>query len=209
MAEVGAFWRSEADAPAPDMEYHFAPAYFVEHGLQTWDAPALTIAPSYVAPDTRGSVLVRSADPLRKPAVRLNMLGSEREMEAMVRAVQFAREIAAAAPVRDVVGMQIGPGAAVQGHEEIVAWLRGNAQHTYHPSCSARIGPEGEGALDPQLRVHGVEGLRVADCSAMPTITRGNTHAPAVMIGERCADFIRGAAPAATAAAEPTLARAS
>ena len=192
VAETGGFWRSDSSLPAPDLQLYFAPAYFVEHGLQTWDAPALTIALSYVAPESRGSVLVRSADPLRKPAVRLNLLASDREMDAMVRGIELAREIAASAPVREVADIEICPGAPVKTRPEIVAWLRASAQHTYHPACSVRIGREGEGALDDELRVHGVEGLRVADCSAMPTVIRGNTHAPAVMIGERCAQLVRG-----------------
>jgi choline dehydrogenase-like flavoprotein len=79
--------------------------------------------------------------------------------------------------------------------EEITAWLRANVPHTYHPACTARIGSETDGVLDPQLRVHGVLGLRVADTSIMPTVTRGNTMAPAVMIGERCAELIRAPHP--------------
>ncbi len=191
VGEAGGFWRSDPSLPAPDLQLYFAPAYFVEHGLHSWDAPAMTVALSLVAPETRGSVLVRSADPLRKPAVRLNLLGSEAEMAAMVRGIALAREIAAAGPVRDCAGLEISPGKAVSSDEEVVRWLRASAQHTYHPACSVRIGPEDEGAVDPQLRVYGVEGLRVADCSVMPSVVRGNTHAPTVMIAERCADLIR------------------
>lgn len=191
VGEGGGFWRSDPSLPGPDTQLYFAPAYFVEHGLQTWDAPAMTIGLSQVAPQSTGSVLVRSADPLRKPVVRLNLGSAEAEIEAMVRGVQLAREIAGAAPIRDAVAFEISPGAVNTSREDVVTWLRAGVQHTYHPACTVRMGAEGEGALDPQLRVHGVEGLRVADCSAMPKVIRGNTHAPTVMIAERCADFIR------------------
>jgi choline dehydrogenase len=95
----------------------------------------------------------------------------------------------------------------VRTREELAAWIRTTCQHTYHPACSARIGAPGDGVVDPELRVHGIERLRIADTSVMPTVTRGNTHAPAVMIGERCAELIRagagGARAASSAAAVP------
>jgi choline dehydrogenase-like flavoprotein len=191
VGEAGGFFRSDPSLPAPDIQLYLAPAYFVEHGLQTWDAPAMTIALSCVAPQSRGSVLVRSADPLRKPAVRLNLLAAQAEVDAMLAGVDLAREIAAAGPLAGSVGMEISPGAQVRSRDELVRWLRAGVQHTYHPACTAAIGPAGEGAVDPELRLHGIEGLRVADCSVMPTVIRGNTHAPAVMIGERCAELMR------------------
>ena len=86
---------------------------------------------------------------------------------------------------------EITPGKGIRTRQEIAAWIRTSAQHTYHPACTARIGSPQDGAVDSELRVHGVERLRIADCSVMPTVTRGNTHAPTVMIGERCAEFIR------------------
>ncbi len=97
---------------------------------------------------------------------------------------------------------EITPGAGVRTREEIAAWIRTTCQHTYHPACTARIGSPQDGAVDSELRVHGVERLRIADTSVMPTVIRGNTHAPAVMIGERCAEFVRR--PAAASAASPT-----
>jgi choline dehydrogenase len=115
----------------------------------------------------------------------------------MIDAVELAREIAAAGPARGVLGTEITPGPEVRSREEVAAWIRATCEHTYHPSCTARMGAPADGAVDPELRVHGVERLRIADCSVMPTVTRGNTHAPAVMIGERCAEFVRAGTPAA------------
>src|SRR5207248_3266266 len=161
-----------------------------EHGLVPWDAPASVIGLSYIAPRSLGTVRIRSADPLRKPAVTYNMLSDQSEMAEMIDAVLRAREITQAGPVRQMLGAEITPGAQIQSRDDIAAWIRTTCQHTYHPSCTARIGSPEDGVLDPQLRVHGIDGLRVADCSAMPRVTRGNTHAPTVMIGERCADFV-------------------
>ena len=191
VAEMVAHVQTDPAMPAPNFQFLFAPAYFFEHGLQSWDEPAATIALSMWTPESRGHVRVRSADPLRKPAVQLNMLTMESEMDQMIDAVGLAREIAEAGPAREVLTGEISPGPSLQSRDEIAAWVRGTAQHTYHPACSARIGDETAGAVDPQLRVHGIEGLRIADASVMPTITRGNTHAPSLMIGERCAEFIR------------------
>jgi choline dehydrogenase len=119
------------------------------------------------------------------------MLSTRSEMEELIDAVELARDIAAAGPARSVLGAEITPGNDVRSRGDIEAWIRTTVQHTYHPSCTARIGTPQDGVVDPQLRVHGVDGLRVADASVMPTIIRGNTNAPAIMIGERCSDFIR------------------
>jgi choline dehydrogenase len=177
----------------------FGAGFFFEHGLVSWDAPAGVIGLSYIAPRSRGTVRIRSADPTRKPAVMLNMLSESAEREEMLDAVERAREIAATGPARAVLAGEITPGPDIRTREEIAAWIRTSCQHTYHPACTARIGSPQDGVVDPELRVHGVERLRIADCSVMPTVIRGNTHAPAVMIGERCAELIkRGGAAVAT-----------
>jgi choline dehydrogenase len=113
------------------------------------------------------------------------------DVDALIRAVRRSREISATEPMSGLIEAELQPGSDVQTDEEIEAWIRRTCEHTYHPACTARMGPEGEGVVDPQLRVHGVQGLRVADASVLPVITRANTNAPAIMVGERCASFIR------------------
>jgi choline dehydrogenase len=191
IAEAAAHVRTDASMPAPNFQCLFAPGYFFDHGQMSWDAPAATIALSYIGSRSRGSVRIRSNDPARKPRVVYNMLSTRSEMEEMIDAVELARDIAASGPARSVLGAEITPGTNVRRRDDIEAWIRTTVQHTYHPACTARIGTPHDGVVDPQLRVHGVDGLRVADASVMPTIIRGNTNAPAIMIGERCADFIR------------------
>ncbi|HEV3055989.1 MAG TPA: GMC family oxidoreductase N-terminal domain-containing protein [Solirubrobacteraceae bacterium] len=205
-AETGAHIRTDPTMPAPNFQMLFGAGFFFEHALVSWDAPAAVIGLSYIAPRSRGTVRIRSADPSRKPAVVLNMLSEQSEMEEMVDAVERAREIAASTPAREYLAAEITPGADVRTRDEIAAWIRTTCQHTYHPACSARIGSPQDGVVDPELRVHGIERLRVADCSVMPTVTRGNTHAPAVMIGERCAELIRAGAGGARAASSAAAA---
>ncbi len=205
IAEALAHVRTREELEAPDFQLLFGPAFFWEHGTVEHPKPAMVIAQSYWTPASRGTVLARSRDPHELPEVRLNMLTEREDLEAMIRAIRLSREIAATAPLAEFVGEEIHPGAAVQSDGELEAWIRATAEHTYHPACTARMGEPGEGAVDAELRVHGVEGLRVADTSVLPTITRANTNAPAMMVGERCAEFIRAGArtsdPAAAQAA--------
>lgn len=192
-AECGAHINTDSSAAVPNFQLLFGPGFFFEGGAMSWDAPAATVAVSYLAPTSRGTVRIRSNDPTRKPAISYNMLASQAEVEDMIDGVEFARMLAATEKARSVLGAEITPGPGVRTRDEIAAWVRSSAQHTYHPTSSARIGTPHDGVVDPHLRVHGVEGLRIADCSVMPTIIRGNTNAAAIMIGERCADFIRAA----------------
>jgi choline dehydrogenase len=191
IAEGAIHFRTDASMPAPNIQALLSPSFFYNHGLTSWDAPAATIALSYIGSRSCGQVRIRSNDPRRKPAVTYNMFSTELELDEMVDAVEFARAVAANAQNSGVLRAEITPGDGVRTRDEIKRWIRTSVQHTFHPSCTARIGSPTDGVVDPKLRVHGVDGLRIADTSIMPTIVRGNTHAPAVMIGERCSDFIK------------------
>lgn len=178
--------------PAPNFQIIFAPGHVVDHGAESWPTPTFTIAVSYLAPRSRGSVLVADSNPLNKPQVRYNLLSQDSEIDEMLEAVALAQQIAAAEPVRAFRGAPAGPLGSSTDRNVLRTAIRQTCQHTYHPSCTARIGSPDDGAVDAQLRVHGVDGLRVADVSVMPTITHGNTMAPAYMIGEKAADLVRG-----------------
>ena len=191
IAEGAIHFRTDPSMPAPNFQVLLSPSFFYNHGLTSWDAPAATMALSYIGSRSHGSVRIRSNDPTRKPAVTYNMFSTESELDEMVDAVEFARAVAASAQNSGVLRAEITPGDGVRTRDEIKGWIRTSVQHTFHPSCTARIGSPTDGVVDPKLRVHGVEGLRIADTSIMPRIVRGNTHAPAVMIGERCSDFIK------------------
>lgn len=191
IAEALAHVRSSPDLRDPDFQLVHGPAFFWQHGEGEHPTPAMVIGQSYWTPESRGWVKARSADPREKPAVQLNLLTDRRDVEAIIRAIRISREIAATAPLADVLGDEIHPGRAVETDEQLEGWIRRHCEHTYHPACSARMGDPDEGALDAQLRVRGLDGLRVADASALPVITRANTNAPAILMGERCAHFIR------------------
>jgi choline dehydrogenase len=210
IAEALAHVRSRPELTSPDFQLLFGPAFFWQHGAVEHPRPALVIAQSYWTPRSRGHVRAVSADPRQKPAVLLNMLTEREDVEAIIRAIRLSRRIAATEPLASVIAAEIKPGSAFESDEQLEAWIRSDCEHTYHPACTARIGAPGDGVVDAELRVHGVQGLRVADASVLPTITRANTNAPAIMVGERCAEFIRraGAGTPPERAEEPALASA-
>jgi len=109
--------------------------------------------------------------------------------------VKLAREVAESGPLGRVAVRNIDPGPGVTSDAHVEAWIRAELQHTYHASCTARMGSEDDGVLDPELRVRGIESLRVVDASSMPSVTSGNTNAPVIMVAEKAADLIAGRAP--------------
>jgi choline dehydrogenase-like flavoprotein len=192
IGEAGAFFRSSDDLVAPDLQFHFAPAFFQEHGFATHTGPALSIGPTLVAPTSRGSVTLRSADPRHAPRIVTNILGEQRDRDALMVAVDKALEITRTSAFSDLVGKPLRPGPEVSGRAELEAWVKKTVELVYHPTCTARMGDASDAVVDPELKVHGVDGLRVVDASVMPTITRGNTNAPTIMIAEKAADLILG-----------------
>ncbi len=192
VAEAALHWRSDASLTGPDFQLVFGPVYYWEHGFRKSGAPGLTIGPVLIRPSSRGSVRLRSADPADHPRILNNMLTSDGEIDAMLRALELAREVAAKPPFSKHVVEELNPSSTLRGRDELTAWLRATCEHEYHPTCTCRIGSPEDGVVDPELRVHGVEALRVADASVMPRITSGNTHAPTLMIAERASDLVLG-----------------
>jgi len=193
VGEGGAFIRTRADLPAPDIQFHFAPGYFQNHGFDTHDGPAISIGPTLVAPQSRGRVRLRSADPDAAPSIVGDFLADREDVDALVAGIEMAREIAASSSFRDILTRELRPGPDVKTRAEIEASLRSSMELLYHPTCTARMGEPGAAVVDPELRVYGIDGLRVVDASVMPTVVRGNTNAPTIMIAEKAADLIRSA----------------
>jgi choline dehydrogenase len=185
LMEAVAHIRSEPGLPAPDFQLIHARIDELEY-----PRPALSILQSYWTPDSRGSVMVRSANPAEPPAIQLNTLTAPNDVAAFVRAIRRTREIVATEPLASAVAVEVHPGPDVSTDGDLEAWVRATVATTGHPACSAAMGIEPDSVLDAQLRVRGVKGLRVADTSALPRIPRANTNAPAIMVGERCADFM-------------------
>jgi choline dehydrogenase len=193
VAEVGAFVRTRPGLPAADIQFHMGAVYFNDHGSDEYDGHCMTMGPVLVSPQARGKVWLRSKDPTDKPRILTNSLSVEEDVASLVAGMELAREIAAHEPLASTLVKEIYPGPEATDREDIEADLRRRLMLIYHPVGTCRMSDTGDDAVvDSQLRVHGIEGLRVADASIMPVIPGGNTNAPTIMIAEKAADLIRG-----------------
>jgi choline dehydrogenase len=151
----------------------------------------MSIGATQLRPQSRGEIRLASADPFDDPAIDPNYLDEQADVDALVEGLRRAREIAQAEPFDDVRGEEVWPGADRTTDEELAEHVRETSHTVYHPVGTCRMGSGDDAVVDDDLRVHGVEGLRVVDASIMPTLTGGNTNAPTVAIAERAADLIR------------------
>ncbi len=189
VGEAAAFVRTASDAEAPDLELIFGPVLYVEEGLVPPPAHGFSIASVCLQPKSRGSVRLRSADPAEPPDIDPGFLRDPADLDALVAGVRLARRIATAAPLGRWYAGQRAPAGELQGDDELGGWIRANAHTIYHPVGSCALGR----VVDAELRVRGLDGLRVVDASVIPRLVRGHTHAATTMIAERAADLIRGA----------------
>jgi choline dehydrogenase len=143
-------------------------------------------------PKSRGYVRLKSADPYEHPAILFNYLDRAEDREGFRRCVRLTREIVGQPAMDQYVNGELAPGPAVQSDAEIDAFVRANLESTYHPCGSCRMGTDELAVVDPELRVHGIEGLRVIDSSVFPSEPNGNLNAPTIMLAERAADLVRG-----------------
>jgi choline dehydrogenase-like flavoprotein len=201
VAEVVAFVRTRGGLPAADIQFHMGAAFYEDHGAEEFDGHCAVIGPVLVSPQARGQVWLRSADPADKPRILTNSLSHPDDVESLVAGMEMAREIAAQGPMSEIIVRELTPGPDVSGRDDLEADLRRRMMLIYHPVGTCRMGTGDDAVVDSELRVHGLEGLRVADASVMPVITGGNTNAPTIMIAEKASDMIRGRAPLRTAAA--------
>ena len=190
VAEAFAFVRTRPGLPAPDIQFHFAPAYFVDHGAGEYDGHAMTLAAALVSTQSKGRVWLRSSDPTAAPRILTNSLEHPDDVASLIAGMRIARDIAK--EFGAVAGRELFPGSGVETDEDLAADLRRRVELLYHPVGTCKMGVDDQAVVDPELRVRGIEGLRVADASVMPVIPGGNTNAPTIMIGERAADLVRG-----------------
>ncbi len=156
----------------------------------------ITLSVNVLRSESLGSIHIKSTDPAEAPAIRFNFLSAEMDRTGLLTAMRKGRELMATSPLADIVGHEIAPGPETQSDEDLLEWVRNTAETTYHPVGTCKMGSDPMAVVDDQLRVHGVEGLRVADASIMPTLTSGNTNVPCIMIGEKCATMVLAAAKA-------------
>jgi choline dehydrogenase len=192
VAEACAFVRSDPSLPEADLQLHFGPVYFVENGFAEYDDHALTLGPVLISPRSRGWIELASADPAAKPRILTNTLAEPADAAALVAAMKLAREIAATEPLAEACGRELLPGPELRTDAELEDDARRRVELLYHPVGTCRMGSDDQAVLDSELRVRGVDGLRVIDASVMPQIVAGNTNAATSVIADRGADQILG-----------------
>jgi len=195
IAEAGGFARSRRapDARA-DIQFHFVPAMLDDHGRRRLAGDGYTLHACFLHPRSRGRISLAGNRASDKPRIEANYLGDAEgfDLEMMVECARAAREIFAQPAFDAYRGAPIFPARSDLTDAELVDFIRAKAETVYHPVGTCRMGSDDTAVVDPQLRVRGVEGLRVVDASVMPTLPTGNTNAPTIMIAERAADLIRG-----------------
>jgi choline dehydrogenase-like flavoprotein len=192
-ADAGGFVRTRRELEAPDMQLYVNPVLAVEEGLVPGPGPGVALAASLQKPLSRGQLSIVSADPTRKPAIVHNYYAESEDLEAQVTGIRVIMEIGATEPMAGCLG-EPHTAPASDSDEDIAAHLRAHTQTHYHPVGTCKMGVDDLAVVDPELRVRGVEGLRVVDASVMPAIPRGNTNAPTIAIAEKAADLICGRA---------------
>jgi choline dehydrogenase len=185
VAEAAAFVRSRPDAAAPDLELLFAPVLFEEEGLVPPRGHGFTIGAILLQPRSRGTIRLRSADPMAPPEIDPCYLSHDEDLQVIAHGIELARKVTSMPAFEGIVGAELEPGDA-----PLDEWIRSRAHTLYHPVGTCRMGT----VVDAELRVRGLDGLRVVDASVIPRVPRGHTHLPTLMVAERAAAFLRGGA---------------
>jgi choline dehydrogenase len=191
VGEAVVFTRSGPSLHAPDLELIFAPVPYIAHGLAPPDGHGVTVGVVLLQPESAGRITLASADPAAPPVIDPAYLTGESDLRRLVHGVRRAEELLAADALKPYVGDVMEPYVGADDDEALARYVREHAETLYHPTGTCRMGADEDSVVDPDLRVRGVEGLRVADVSVLPRITRGHTNAPAIMIGEKAADLVR------------------
>jgi choline dehydrogenase len=191
IAEAGLFLQTESSLEAaPDLQFFSGPVLWVPPGYPQ-GGPGFTSTACLTHPQSRGSVTLRSTDSKDSPCIRMNYLQSKSDLQKLVIGIKIIRQLFHSTVFDEFRGEEVAPGTHVTSDEALQAYVREVVDSVWHPVGTCKMGTDLMAVVDPELRVHGVEGLRVVDASIMPTITTGNTNAPTIMIGEKAADLIK------------------
>jgi choline dehydrogenase-like flavoprotein len=193
-AEAGGFVKSDPSEPIPDLQLHFVIGKLIDHGRKPSLGHGYSCHVCLLRPHSRGSVRLADKDPFAAPLIDPNFLGDLEDMQRMVKGFRLMRKLLGQSALAAMGGKEIAMSAEAQTDAEIEFFIRDHADTIYHPVGSCRMGPGPLDVVDAELRVHGMEGLRVVDASIMPRVVGGNTNAPTIMIAEKAADMIKAAA---------------
>ncbi len=205
-AHVAAFCKSRPDLAGPDIQFHILPAtmdlnkLFNEQKMELEDAPGMTIAPCQLRPESRGTIHIKSSDPSQYPAIVANYLADPLDQEVAIAGLKWARKIGEQPAIAKYVEQEMNPGPGFESDEMLLEYAKASGSTLYHPVGTCAMGSGPMAVVDAQLRVRGVDGLRVVDASIMPRLVSGNTNAPTIMIGEKGAAMILQAAKTPVAA---------
>ncbi|MEO7727100.1 MAG: choline dehydrogenase [Burkholderiales bacterium] len=186
----GMFTRALPAAATPDIQFHFAALSAEMAGAKTHPWPGCTFSMCQLRPTSRGTVMIKSRDPLAAPAMRPNYLSTELDCRTMVEGIKVARKLARTHALAGLIGDEYRPGDSVQSDDEVLGFVRDYGATIFHPVGTCKMGADRASVVDARLNVHGVANLRVVDASIMPTLVSGNTNAAVVMIAEKAADMI-------------------
>jgi choline dehydrogenase len=196
--QAGAFVRTREDLERPNLQIYFNPLTYTTSSTRPKTLAnadpfsAFLISFNTCRPTSRGSVSIRSADPLAPPKINASFLATAADIADVYEGARFLRRLAATGPLRRITEREYLPGPEAVSDDAVLADFRQRAGTVYHSSCTLQMGPDPDtSVVDPELRVHGIDRLRVVDASVFPTVTTGNTHAPVVMVAEKAADFVR------------------
>ena len=191
-AESGGFWKVMPDSPAPDVQWHFVPAVLEDHGREKVNGHGFSLHACVLRPESRGTVRLNSPNAGDAPRIDPNFLDDERDMAVMRAGVRLSHRIVDAPPLSDYQPVDRHP-IDLNDDAQLDELIRNRADTVYHPVGTCRMGSDAESVVDTTLKARGLEGLWIADASIMPRLVSGNTNAPSIMIGERCADFVKAA----------------
>ncbi len=183
-APIRAYIRTRRGLDAPDAAISWVP-FFMTNDFQLAKNSGVTAIMNILRSESTGSIHVTSKSPRTQPAVRFNFLTAQLDRDVTLEAMRITRRIMTAPAMQAIATDEVAPGVNIQSDDELLDWVRKNAETTYHPVGTCKMGSDPMAVVDDQLRVHGMQGLRVADASIMPTLTSGNTNAPSIMIGEK------------------------
>ena len=192
-APIRAYIRTRQGLEAPDAAISWVP-FFMTNDFQLSKQSGITAIMNILRSESTGSIHITSKSARTPPAVRFNFLTAQLDRDVTLEAMRITRRVMTAPPMKDIATDEVAPGVNIQRDDELLDWVKKNAETTYHPVGTCKMGHDPMAVVDDQLRVHGMQGLRVADASIMPTLTSGNTNAPSIMIGEKASRMILAAA---------------